>query len=156
MFLNSFYNKRKTALDERSNFLSQLNKVELISFMNESWDKHCLTTNFLINFEDPLYDKNTLSSIGSFFETRQLLAIFQLFMKNYKLWRSGMPDLFLWKNERVFLVEVKSENDRLSEQQIAWIQQFNALEVPYELCHVSSKEGDPLWPLYFFSLINLK
>jgi hypothetical protein len=32
-----------------------------------------------------------------------------------------MPDLFLWKQEDILLVEVKSQNDRLSEQQIAWI-----------------------------------
>jgi predicted Holliday junction resolvase-like endonuclease len=55
-----------------------------------------------------------------------------------------MPDLFLWKDDQILLVEVKSENDKLSEQQISWIQEFNHVSLSYEICHISSKIGEPI------------
>lgn len=61
------------------------------------WEKYDRFPNGLINFDDQLYTKENLAKIASFFEVKQLIGIFQLFIKNYKLWRSGMPDLFLWK-----------------------------------------------------------
>jgi hypothetical protein len=45
------------------------------------------------------------------------------YCKDFKYWNHGMPDLILWdtKTQRVKFSEVKSENDRLSEVQRAWI-----------------------------------
>ena len=55
--------------------------------------------------------------------------------------RSGMPDLFLWREQprlECRLSEVKSPNDRLSEKQIAWLELFASDEarIDAEVCLV--------------------
>ena len=58
--------------------------------------------------------------------------------------RSGMPDLFLWHEERMEcrLSEVKSPNDRLSDKQIAWLETFAENGIDSEVCLVRVKGGN--------------
>ena len=63
---------------------------------------------------------------------------------NYNYYASGLPDLLLLRevsihdgNPSVLFVEVKGENDRLSEKQLDWIEFFQQNSFNFELCKVS-------------------
>lgn len=55
-----------------------------------------------------------------------------------------MPDLILWdaKTGRVKFSEVKSENDRLSEVQRAWIASLSQSQIEVEVCLVNRMPND--------------
>lgn len=55
----------------------------------------------------------------------------------------GIPDLFLWhpQNKEVMFVEVKSENDRLSDTQRLWIHVLTSARIKVELCHAVARIG---------------
>ena len=67
--------------------------------------------------------------------------------QDYRHRGGGIPDLFLWSPEKgqhgkgeVRFVEVKSENDRLSDTQRLWIHVLMGVGVPVELCAAVAKE----------------
>ena len=64
---------------------------------------------------------------------------------DYKNWNHGMPDLILWNKDRVLFSEVKSENDRLSDVQIAWLNFFTVNGIEAEACYINRDECvDPI------------
>ena len=67
-----------------------------------------------------------------------LSRICELFARQYWSHRGGVPDLCLWdmSKKRFKLVEVKSENDRLSEKQVCWLQFLASVEVDAIVVHV--------------------
>ncbi|OMJ77098.1 hypothetical protein SteCoe_23369 [Stentor coeruleus] len=65
-----------------------------------------------------------------------LLKIIQVFAENYRYYSSGMPDLVLIKNEQVKFVEVKSTNDKLSDQQRMWIRLLTINGCCTEVLHI--------------------
>jgi len=76
-----------------------------------------------------------------------LSRICELFSRQYWSHRGGVPDLCLWNacKKRFRLVEVKSENDRLSEKQVCWLQFLASVDVDIQVVHVRnvvSKNND--------------
>jgi hypothetical protein len=71
-------------------------------------------------------NKKRLGEIGSVIGGVRLSKILRNYCVDYKHWNHGMPDLILWckASNRVKFSEVKSENDRLSDVQIAWLHFF--------------------------------
>ena len=67
-----------------------------------------------------------------------------LILKNYavdyKNWNHGMPDLILWNKDKVMFSEVKSENDRLSDVQISWLNFFKSANIEAEACYINRDE----------------
>ena len=65
-------------------------------------------------------------------------SICELFSRQYWSHRGGMPDLCLWNpdKKKFKLVEVKSENDRLSERQVVWLQFLASANIDVEVVHV--------------------
>ena len=61
------------------------------------------------------------------------------YCKDYKYWNHGMPDLILWDaaTGRLKFSEVKSETDRLSEVQRAWIAHLSQIKIEVEVCLVN-------------------
>ena len=55
-----------------------------------------------------------------------------------------MPDLILWckETDRVKFSEVKSENDHLSEVQIAWLIFFKQHGIEAEACYINRDKSD--------------
>ena len=73
----------------------------------------------------------------------RLASIFRRFCTNYEYYASGLPDLLLVRmeslrdgNPSVLFVEVKGENDKLSEKQLDWIEFFQQHAFNFELCKV--------------------
>jgi len=84
-----------------------------------------------------------LAVAGSCVGGRVLAMVFEKYSKDFKTWTHGMPDLILWKEAEgtCKFVEVKSENDSLSEQQKCWIANLTQAGARVDLCHVRDGTG---------------
>lgn len=92
-----------------------------------------------IDWSFPLSD---LLEIVSCFDGNALATVCKVLAQEYQQRGSGVPDLFLWHPERkeVMFVEVKSENDRLSDAQRLWIHVLLGAGLRVELCYAVAKE----------------
>lgn len=61
------------------------------------------------------------------------------YCRDYKNWNHGCPDLILWNPEtgEYLFSEIKSENDRLSDVQIAWLNFFTKNGISAESCYIN-------------------
>ncbi|KAJ2352453.1 hypothetical protein GGF43_003749 [Coemansia sp. RSA 2618] len=83
-----------------------------------------------------------LLTIAKYMGGKRLAAICRVLATEYRLKRSGFPDLCLWNEEtgKVLFAEVKGPNDKLSETQQDWLDILIANDVDVEVCHV--RDGD--------------
>jgi Fanconi-associated nuclease 1 len=75
-----------------------------------------------------------------------LADIMGLLAEDFSSWSSGAPDLLLWQrraNSAIYVkaVEVKSANDRLSDQQRAWLLALRDAGVSVAVCRVDKHPG---------------
>ncbi|XP_045471423.1 fanconi-associated nuclease 1-like isoform X2 [Harmonia axyridis] len=119
-YSSTFYSNRKDVIDKRLKEIEsewELEKLE--NTLREIWNNLC-------------QEKSIANS----------KAILERLVINYKAFHSGLPDLFLWKEDEegqkvCKFVEVKGENDRLRPNQVLWIDYLLEAGVPVEVCHVS-------------------
>jgi Fanconi-associated nuclease 1 len=100
--------------------------------------------NTLISWDSLRLNKKRLMEIGVVIGGNRLSKIIGNYCRDYKFWNHGMPDLILWdsKTGRVKFSEVKSETDRLSEVQKAWIAFFSQNGIDVEVCYVNRDKED--------------
>ncbi|WOL02516.1 fanconi-associated nuclease [Canna indica] len=119
---DDFYVTRKSLIE------CQLQKIHdgmAEEILISSWELHMGTACRGVNWErHSLSDlRAAVSCIGG----RPLASLCRHLAMDYRSWSSGMPDLLLWRflgdrgEGEAKLVEVKGQNDRLSEQQRAWM-----------------------------------
>lgn len=70
------------------------------------------------------------------FSSQQLIELFKVMLKDLKLYRSGMPDLILFKSGKFEWVEVKGPGDKLQDNQWRWIKEFIRLGLPISVAYV--------------------
>jgi hypothetical protein len=98
--------------------------------------------NDFVNWNSSRLTLKKLQQIASLLGGKQLAAILKNYTKQYKFWNHGMPDLILWNAKTVKFSEVKSETDRLSAVQQAWLTYFSENEINCEVCLVNWKVPD--------------
>ncbi|PKX90700.1 fanconi-associated nuclease 1 [Aspergillus novofumigatus IBT 16806] len=88
------------------------------------------------------FELDDLVEIVQCFRGEALATICKVMAQEYQQRGGGIPDLFLWSVEKkeVMFVEVKSENDRLSDTQRLWIHVLTGAGVKVELCNAVAKE----------------
>lgn len=97
------------------------------------------------------YEMDDLIELVRCFKGDALAAICKVQAQEYKQRGSGVPDLILWRTMEsedghkdgqgeVMFVEVKSQNDRLSETQRVWIHVLTGAGVKVALCNAVAKE----------------
>ncbi|KAL5356686.1 VRR-NUC domain-containing protein [Aspergillus floccosus] len=91
---------------------------------------------------DWTFDLEDLVEIVQCFRGEALATICKVLTQEYQQRGGGIPDLFLWRmdTKEVMFVEVKSENDRLSDTQRLWIHVLIGAGVRVELCNAVAKE----------------
>ena len=99
--------------------------------------------NNLVSWDSLRLSKRRLCEIASILGGKRLSAMLRNYATDYKSWNHGMPDLILWDldTNRIKFSEVKSENDRLSEVQRAWIAYLSQSAIDVEVCYVNRAEG---------------
>ncbi|WP_047044487.1 VRR-NUC domain-containing protein [Vibrio mexicanus] len=66
-----------------------------------------------------------------------LIELFEVQLRDLKLYRNGMPDLIAFKDGEYRWIEVKGPGDKLQDNQWRWIKRFNELDVPFSVCYVA-------------------
>lgn len=74
--------------------------------------------------------------------TYMLIELFKVLLSDLKLYRSGMPDLIMFKGSEFEWVEVKGPGDKLQDNQWRWIKEFTRLGVPFSVCFVTAQNPD--------------
>ena len=150
-FEKDFYINRKIKLDKKLEVIYHYTKEELINHIKYIYEAKNGIKNPCILWESYLNNKNILLKISAAFGPKKLVEIIKIILTHgLKYVKKGMPDLFLW-NENIYskykdyyyagensikLVEVKSENDKLSISQKFWLKTLFNLGINVEVLYV--------------------
>ncbi|WP_299136523.1 VRR-NUC domain-containing protein [uncultured Vibrio sp.] len=66
-----------------------------------------------------------------------IVELFKVILSDLKLFRTGMPDLIAFKDDKFHWIEVKGPVDKLQDNQWRWIKEFERLSVPFSVCYVN-------------------
>ncbi|WP_160691665.1 CFI-box-CTERM domain-containing protein [Clostridium sp. C2-6-12] len=132
-FTPDFYRNREALINNRikelkcSDIQKELEKSYKKNYgkyfrMIENWNKFSL---------------NELKIVFNMLTTEKVLNILERIIKNITENRAGLPDLIVYNDKEFFLSEVKSEKDKLSEQQKEWISFLNSLDIKVQLCLIN-------------------
>lgn len=85
--------------------------------MMSEYDKHKNYHNPIVNWDNIKLTKQRMASIAYCMGGPLIAMFFKKLAQDFQNWCYGMPDLVLWKEHKALIkfVEVKSENDSLSE-----------------------------------------
>ncbi|PYH48805.1 fanconi-associated nuclease 1 [Aspergillus saccharolyticus JOP 1030-1] len=87
------------------------------------------------------FELEDLVEVVRCFPGEALACICKVLAQEYSVRGGGVPDLLVWRVfDRVMFVEVKSENDRLSDTQRLWIHVISGAGVRVELCNAVARE----------------
>lgn len=136
---DAFYPSRASEINHRLVAIENGGSEELLRTVDathreqETW---CVGMNWAYELEDLLQITECLGGSA-------LSQLCKLFAEEYGHRVGGIGDLCLWRPEthECMFVEVKGPGDRLSETQIAWLDQMSLAGIRVELCHVI--ESDP-------------
>lgn len=132
LYHHDFASKRQSMIDDVFTRLEENGSQHLKQIYLE---KVGLSNPFVVwnAFTPELLDK-AIHSISS----ELLCQLFKVMLQELKLFRSGMPDLVLFKDDRFEWVEVKGPGDRLQDNQWRWFHEFIKLKVPFSVCYVEA------------------
>ncbi|KAL4876563.1 VRR-NUC domain-containing protein [Aspergillus karnatakaensis] len=136
---DTFYPTRASLINHRLALLTQPGAAEsLLSTIHNTYSpsQPCAIG---IDWSFPLSD---LVEIVQCFKGEALSAICRIMAQEYQARSGGVPDLVIWSVEKqeVRFVEVKSVNDRLSDNQRLWIHVLLGAGVRVELCSAVARE----------------
>ena len=101
-----FYDNRRTAVDKRLDEIEAYSDDELRDYLKERWESACELES-LVNWKC-FASWEQVAGLALCFERKQLRAICERLVKNFRHTRSGFPDLTLWNAEEG-RVKVKRE-----------------------------------------------
>lgn len=116
LFSTDFYERRKGIIKER---FDSLRKSDLISEIKASYHLNSGKKCRLI-YDWKKFTLEQLLVSPKFINKDAFLGILERIISNINENRSGLPDLFVYKNGDVLFSEVKSEKDKLSDGQKSW------------------------------------
>ncbi len=127
-----FYLKRKDALEEKLALVEQ--KEAFTNHLEAVFESKYGTSNPLIYWYDELLEQ--LLTFSGFLTSEQLKRILTEMARNPKSNTKGFPDLFVWKTDDYRFIEIKSPNDKLSAQQLYWLDLFDLIGVNSEVLNI--------------------
>ncbi|PGH09336.1 fanconi-associated nuclease 1 [Blastomyces parvus] len=135
---DAFYPTRASEINHR---LAQIANGDAEKLIREVHDREAEKETCAIGI-DWSFDLSDLVEIAQCFRGEALATVCKVMAQEYQQRGGGIPDLFLWSMERkeVMFVEVKSENDRLSDTQRLWIHVLTSAGVRVELCNAIARE----------------
>jgi len=148
---DAFYSARISEINMRINELAETGRAEKI--LQQVWEEHKEQKTCVVGVRWEEYELDDLLEIVRCFTDDgmgKLGVVMRVLAQEYGARGGGVPDLFLWKPPdeeqavgKIMFVEVKSENDRLSDTQRLWISVLLNAGIEVELCHVAAKEARP-------------
>ena len=135
---DGFFPARAAAIEHR---LVAISNGEAGGILAAVWDAHAERETCVVGL-DWSFAREDLVEIVDCFAGAALAAVCKVMAQDYGQRGGGVPDLFLWRTDQglVKFVEVKSENDRLSDTQRLWVHVLTGAGVAVELCNAVAKE----------------
>ena len=147
-----FYINRKKIIDDKLEKIKNYKKEEIIKQIQLTYETKNGIKNPCVEWNSYIYNKEILIKIGVAFGPKKLVEIFKVILtQGLKYVKTGMPDLFLWSEKSktkhkgqffyseinsIKLVEVKSVNDKLSDNQKFWLKTFYDNDINVEVLHI--------------------
>lgn len=165
---DAFYSARISEINTRINELAEPGRAERI--LRGIWEREFERRTCVVGVRWGEYELEDLCQVVRCFTGQgmgeQLGVVMRVMAQEYGARGGGVPDLFLWKEDeddtagehgerdgdankegagkrksgKVMFVEVKSENDRLSDTQRLWISVLLGAGIEVELCHAIARE----------------
>ncbi|KAL1311620.1 hypothetical protein AAFC00_001731 [Neodothiora populina] len=138
---DAFYPSRISEMNQRLNEISNGGAVGIVQRV---WDEHSEQRTCVVGL-DWSFELGDLLSIAKCFPPAALSTVCKVVAQEYGQRGGGVPDLFLWREDEhdygeIVFVEVKSQNDRLSDTQRLWIDVLSGAGIRVELCNALAKE----------------
>jgi Fanconi-associated nuclease 1 len=135
---DAFFPSRASEINHQLAKIANGSAAEIIRGVDER-EREKRTCIIGLNWDFELED---LLEIVDCFEGQALATVCKVMAQEYRVRGGGIPDLFLWDKEKkeVVFVEVKSENDRLSDTQRLWIHVLTGAGIRVELCNAVARE----------------
>ncbi|MBY4677909.1 VRR-NUC domain-containing protein [Marinobacterium arenosum] len=131
-----FYRRRRALFEQR---FAELQHCDLRTELTACWQQKTGTQNPLVRWATLKLE--LLCEIADRLPRAQLIALLRTLAFDIRHFRAGLPDLMLWRHDDYRMVEVKGPGDSLQESQKRWLEQFQQLGIPYQICHVSWQTG---------------
>lgn len=125
LYLPDFYEKRRTQVEQRLDSLQ--GPDELVAYLWETFEKQFGTANPFVVWDPEIW--GMVKVLASRIPFSALKTIVQTMAENLVENSRGMPDLLIWNDDHYELLEIKSPNDTLSNQQLFWLRTFRELGV---------------------------
>lgn len=136
LYLPDFYLKRSTQLHEK--LASITDSDQWIAYLWDQFSKYKDIVNPFILWEPEIWE--LLRVLVERIALDSLKKILMLMAENIVENSRGFPDLLVWSEESFELVEIKSPNDTLSNQQLYWLEIFKELGVSARVLRVQFRE----------------
>lgn len=139
---DTFYHSRSELFEQRLDEIKQGKAREIISGI---YSRHQDKETLCVGVRWDLVERGHLEDIVEYFGGDQLCEISQIISEDYRARGGGLPDLFLWHDEKKCckFVEVKGPGDKLSESQKTWIDLMVRSGISVEVCHVLEEGSKP-------------
>ncbi|XP_038273789.1 fanconi-associated nuclease 1 isoform X3 [Dermochelys coriacea] len=139
LYTDSFYEKRKDAIESRLQLLYAASSETLKEMIANVWNAQEGKAAALVSW-DRFTSLQQAQSLVSCFGGPFLSGVCRRLSKDLRHCRGGLPDLVVWSTQehRFKLVEVKGPNDRLSYKQMIWLGELKKLGAAVEVCHVAA------------------
>ena len=99
-FEKDFYINRKSKLEQKLQKISKYKKQELINHIKITYETKNGIKNPCIEWNSHIYNEEILIKIGVAFGPEKLVEVFRVILnQGLKYVKTGMPDLFLWKED---------------------------------------------------------
>ncbi|XP_026321004.1 fanconi-associated nuclease 1-like [Hyposmocoma kahamanoa] len=137
MFTESFYENRKTRIDEWLDALAKASTDKVLKIMHDTWDNRPKCELSGINRNIAWLD---IAMVASCLGSKAVSAICRRLAVNYKYAHSGFPDLTLWNEftRKIKFVEVKTDTDKPSMKQIQWMHYLREHGIDTEFCYLGA------------------
>lgn len=125
LYLPDFYEKRKIQVRQRLEEFREPD--ELVAALWETFEKNFGTANPFVVWDPEIW--GMVKVLATRINLTSLRKIVQTMAENLVENSRGMPDLLIWNETHYELLEIKSPNDTLSNQQLFWLKTFRELGV---------------------------
>ncbi|XP_076680635.1 fanconi-associated nuclease 1 [Andrena cerasifolii] len=141
LFTEQFYENRKEQIDMKLQIINNLRSESLSNMMEERFKQYSQYQSIMPS--DLLKSSVQLKEIVHCLGVQAVTGICKRLYDNYRLWRSGFPDLIVWNfdTKKHKIVEVKGPKDTLSTKQRLWLGYLSQLGLNTEVCLVQEKHG---------------
>lgn len=115
--------------------LHQMSHDQWKQLIEENWAQKNGIRNPFVSWQS--LDLKTLFDCFDALTFEQWLGLFRHLLSDLKQYRSGFPDLFQQRADGSRFIEIKGPGDKLQDNQIAWLEVFNRLDIPAVVCYVT-------------------